>query len=73
MTKAYDNLPWIVKIILQLILGWPISAIYRIVKGLDKKDSTVLLVGILCIFFGFIFWIIDLVTTIISNEISVLA
>lgn len=73
MAKAYAELPWILKIIIQIIFGWPVSAIYRIVKGLEKKDNTVLIVGILCIFFGFIFWIIDLITTILSNEISVLA
>lgn len=73
MVKAYDGLPWVVKIILQLFLGWPISAIYRIAKGIETKNNTVLLVGILCIFFGAIFWIIDLITMIVSKEISVLA
>lgn len=72
MVKAFDNLNWILKIILQLVLGWPISAIYRIVKGLDTNNSTVLVVGIVTIFFP-ILWIVDLVTIILSNQITVLA
>lgn len=73
MAKSYAGLNQILKIVLQIFLGWPISALYRIFKGVETKNNTVLLVGILSIFFGFIFWVVDLVTTILSNEISVLA
>ena len=73
MIKSYNELPLIVKVILQIFLGWPIGAIYRIVKGVQTKDNTVLIAGILAIPLGIIFWVIDLVTTIINNEISVLA
>lgn len=73
MTKKYADLPMIVKFLLQLILGWPIGAIYRIVKGVETSNTKVLVFGILAIPFGFIFWIVDLVTTLLSNEISVLA
>ncbi len=73
MAKKYADLPMIAKFLLQLFLGWPIGAIYRIIKGAETKNTTVLLAGIAGIFLGFIFWIVDLFTTLLSNEISFLA
>lgn len=72
MVKAFDNLNWVLKIILQLFLGWPISVIYRIVKGLETNNTTTLIVGIVTIFIP-ILWVVDLITIIISNDITVLA
>ncbi len=74
MTNAYESLPKIVKVLLQFFLGYPISAIYRIIRFVETKNLVTLVVGILCfVGLGFIFWIIDLVTEILSNKISVLA
>ena len=73
-TKAYEDLPKLVKIILQIFLGYLVSAIYRIIKYVETKNIVTLVVGILCfVGLGFIFWIIDLVTEIVSNKITVLA
>jgi hypothetical protein len=74
LTKSYESLPKIVKIIIQLILGALVGGIYRIVKFLETKNIVTLVVGILnFVGLGLIFWIIDLVTEILYNKITVLA
>ena len=73
-TASYESLPKIVKILLQIFLGALISGLYRILRFLETKNIVTLVVGILCFFgLGFVFWVIDLVTEILGNRISVLA
>lgn len=73
-TASYESLPKIVKILLQIFLGALISGLYRIIRFLETKNIVTLVVGILCFFgLGFVFWVIDLVTEIFGNRISVLA
>ena len=74
-TGAYDALPKIVKILLQIFLGAVIGGIYRIVRYLETKNTTTLIVGILALIppIDFVFWVIDLFTMIASDKISVLA
>ncbi len=74
LTAQYEALPKIIKIIIQLFLGALVGGIYRIVRFLETKNIVTLVVGILnFVGLGFIFWIIDLVTEITSNKITVLA
>ncbi len=75
LTKTYEDLPKIVKIILQIFLGAIIGAIYRIIRFVENKNIITLIVGILCFFppFDFAAWIIDLITEILHNRITVLA
>lgn len=76
MTKAFDGLPWILRLILVLLFGALIGGIYRIVKFVETKNVVTLVVGILGLVTGignFLVWIVDLVTTIIGKGISVLA
>ena len=74
LTASYEALPLIAKIILQLIFGYVISGVYRIARYLETKNIVTLVVGVLCFFgLGFIAWIVDLVTEITSNRITVLA
>lgn len=74
-TDLYENLPKIVKIILQIFLGALIGGIYRIVRFVETKNVVTLVAGILALIPGidFIAWIVDLVTEITSNRITVLA
>jgi uncharacterized membrane protein HdeD (DUF308 family) len=75
-TGAYEALPKIVKVLLQLFLGGLIAGIYRIVRFLETKNVVTLVVGILVLVTGIgnlIAWIVDLVTEITQNKISVLA
>ena len=74
ITAMYDELPKIVKIILQIFLCGLIAPVYRILRYVETKNIVTLAVGILCFFgLGFIFWVIDLVTEITNNKITVLA
>jgi len=75
IVKAYDGLPWIIKLILALPgidgIAW---GLYRVFKGLSKKDNMLVLIGILWIFLGiFIFWIIDMVSIILYKKLVWLA
>lgn len=76
MTATYEALPKIVKIILQIFLGWLIGGVYRIVRFTETKNTVTLVVGILVLFTGIgnaIAYVVDLVTEILSNKITVLA
>lgn len=71
--KAMDDLPFILKLILALPVLDLIWGIYRLVKGVSKKNLFLTIVGIVWIFAGMaIFWIIDIVTVIISGRPTVL-
>jgi len=71
--KAIDNLPFAVKIILCLFGLDAVWAIYRIVKGIDKKDTFLLIVGIVWLIGAFsIAWLIDLVTVILNKDNPIL-
>jgi hypothetical protein len=76
ITKKYEDLPQIAKILLQLFLGYIISGIYRIIRFTETKNVVTLIVGLVGLFTGFgnfIVWLIDLVTEITQNKITFLA
>lgn len=75
LVKAFDNLPWIVKLILALPgidgIAW---GIYRVAKGVSKNDMLQIIIGILWIFVGFaILWIVDMITIILYKKPTVFA
>ena len=76
ITGAYETLPKIVKILLQLFLGAVIGGVYRILRFLETKNVVTLVAGILVLVTGvgnFIAWIVDLYTEITRDRITVLA
>ena len=76
LTAKYEELPKIAKIILQIFLGAFIGGIYRIIRYTETKNIVTLVVGIVVLITGignFVAWLIDLVTEITSNKITVLA
>jgi hypothetical protein len=76
LTASYEALPKIVKVLLQLFLGAVVGGIYRIIRFLETKNVVTLVVGLLVLFTGIgnlIAWIVDLVTEITSNKITVFA
>lgn len=74
ITGMYESLPKLVKVLLQIFLGSVIGGVYRIIRFVETKNILTLVAGILnFVGLGLIFWIIDLVTEIVSNRISVLA
>ena len=71
--KAIDGLPLIAKIILCLFGLDIVWAVYRIVKGIDKKDNFLLIVGIIWLIGAIsVAWIIDLVTVILNKDNPIL-
>ena len=76
ITEMYESLPKIVKVLLQLFLGGVIGGVYRVIRFLETKNIVTLIVGILCLVTGVgngIAWVVDLITEITKNRITVLA
>ena len=76
LTAAYEALPKIVKIIIQLVLGAVVGGIYRIVRFLETGNTVTLVAGILVLVTGIgnlIAWVVDLVTEILNDRITVFA
>ena len=76
ITKMYDELPKIAKILIQAILGYIISGLYRIIRFTETKNIITLIVGLVGLLTGFgnfIVWLIDLYTVITKDKITFLA
>jgi hypothetical protein len=75
IVKAFDGLPWIIKLILAFpFIGAIPWGIYRVAKGIDTNNVVMILAGILWIFVGWtIFWLIDLITIILYKKVTVFA
>ncbi len=76
LTGAYDALPKLAKILIQLLLGAVVGGVYRIVRFFETGKLLTLVVGILVTFTGvgnLIAWIVDLVTVLLNDKITVLA
>ena len=76
ITAQYEALPKIVKVLLQLFLGSIVGGIYRIVRYFETQNIVTLIVGLLVTFTGIgnlIAWLVDLITEITQNKITVLA
>lgn len=66
--KAYFGLPYLISLILAIIpaTSWILGILVRFSRGN-------LIGGILNIPFGFIFWIVDLITMVTKKDVTVLA
>ena len=76
LTASYDSLPLLLRIIIQIIGGFIVGGIYRIVKFLETKNVVTLVVGLLTTFTvigNSIAWIVDLITLIINGKYTVFA
>ena len=74
LTKQYDALPLILRVILQIIGGVIVGGIYRLVRYFETKNITTLIVGIICTFTGIgnlIAWVVDLVTLSLNGKYTV--
>lgn len=75
-TASYDSLPLIVRLLIQIIGGYVVGGIYRIVKFLETRNVATLVVGLLFLFTGIgnvIAWIVDLVTLILKGKYTFFA
>lgn len=71
LTRTYDELPLLLRIIIQIIGGVVVGGIYRIVRYTETKNIITLVVGLLVTFTGvgnIISWIIDLVTLVMNGK-----
>ncbi len=69
IVSQFENLPWIVKLILALPALDIVWGIFRIIKGLTTNNLLLLIIGILWIVPGAAFgWIIDLVGVILTGH-----
>ncbi len=76
ITAQYEALPKIAKVLIQLFLGAVVGGIYRIIRFVETKNVVTLVAGILTLCTGVgnaIAWVVDLVTEITSNKITVFA
>lgn len=76
ITGAYEALPKVAKIILQIFFGYLIGGIYRICRFAERGNVVTLIAGILVLVTGvgnLIAWICDLYTEIAVDRITVLA
>lgn len=76
ITGAYEALPKIAKILLQIFFGYLIGGVYRIIRFFESGNVPTLVAGILALVTGVgnvIAWIADLVTEILFDRITVLA
>ena len=75
-TAAYESLPKIAKILIQIFLGAIVGGIYRILRYLETKNIVTLVVALLGLFTGvgnFVLEVADVVTEILSNKITFFA
>ncbi len=74
ITAQFEALPKLVKVLILFVLGVVVSGVYRIIRYLETKNIVTLVAGILCFTgIGFVIGIIDAVTEILSNKITLLA
>ena len=76
LTATYEALPQIAKMIIQFFLGGLLGGIYRIVRFVEKGNIVTLVVGILVLVTGVgnvIAWVVDFITELLSNRITVFA
>lgn len=76
MTKKFDSLPWIARLILLILFGWVVGGVYRVIKYTETKKTTTLVAGLLGLFTGVgnvITEVVDVVTTVLGSGITVLA
>ena len=69
LVAQFENLPWLIKLILALPALDIVWAVFRIIKGLTTGDLLLTIIGILWIVPGAAFgWIIDLVGVILKGH-----
>ncbi len=72
--RFIDGLPWILRLILALpVFDWIVYGVYRIAKGLNKKDNVMVLVGILWFFIGWVGFVIDIFTLLVNKKVTFFA
>ncbi|MDE6661170.1 MAG: hypothetical protein K2J93_05065 [Anaeroplasmataceae bacterium] len=70
LIKAFDNLPFIVKLILCIPVLDIVWSIYKIAKSVNKGHGLGILLGILTIIPGAVFvWLIDILSVLFTGKV----
>lgn len=68
--KFFDGLPLIVKIIFALPFLDILWAVYRLCRSIDRENALGIVLAVLMLFFcPAIFWIVDIITLIVREEV----
>lgn len=69
---VFEGLPKIVKILALIILAWPVVPAYRVLRYIQNKNTTTLVVGIVCVIpvVGFIVGIIDAISELQNDKVT---
>ena len=71
LSNQFNNIPWLYRVVLQLVFGMLISGIYRLIRFSETKNVTTLLAGVIGLFTGIgnvIFWWVDLITLVMNGR-----
>ena len=71
LSNQFNNIPWLYRVVLQLVFGILISGIYRLIRFSETKNVTTLLAGVIGLFTGIgniIFWWVDLITLVMNGR-----
>ena len=72
-TSQYDSLHFVLRLVIQIVLGAVVGGVYRIFRYVENKNVTTLVVGILTVVppISFVAWVVDLVTLILNRKYTV--
>jgi hypothetical protein len=76
ITKQFEDLPKLVKVVLLIVFGWVIGGLYRVIRYTETKNVVTLVAGLLGLFTGIgniVVEIADIVTEVLHNKITILA
>ncbi len=70
LIRTFDGFPKIVKFILALPVLDIVWAIYRLCRSIDKKNTLGIILAILMLIFcPVIFWLVDIITILVSDKV----
>lgn len=69
--KWMDSLPLVLKIVFALPCLDILWAIYRIIKGVNAKDTLAIVIDILLLVFGSwsVMWLVDIITLLLNGKV----
>lgn len=75
LTAQYDELPLILRVIVQLFAGVVAGGVYRIARYFETKNAITLIAGLLITFTGVgnvISWLLDLICLAVNGKYTIL-
>ncbi len=73
LTGRFDRLPMWQKLAVEMVFGWLMASLYRIVRFFESRNTSTFMFGMLCIALFPFAWIIDFLSICVYGRISFLA